>query len=80
MFVPYLVAKPEDRFSRDEAHIIFQLMCERDGGTLAEINDAAENAYLQAQTKILGGKHLHELAAVKTTSCSSKPNEVVEFA
>ena len=37
---------------------IFQMMCKLDGGTLAEINNAAENTFLQAQAKVLGGKRL----------------------
>ena len=30
-------------------------MCRLDGGSLAEINDAAENTFLEAKTKLLGG-------------------------
>ena len=34
---------------------LFQVMCRLDGGTLAEIDDAAENTYLQAAAKLKGG-------------------------
>lgn len=33
-------------------------MCRLDGGTLAEIDDVAENSYLEAKTKLLGGNEL----------------------
>ena len=34
------------------------MLCKDDGGTLAEIETSAENTYLQARAKVLGGKRL----------------------